>query len=570
MSEKTLKEYLEGITKGELVKKMKIAGLKYTGLDKTTITGILDEYLQDEQNIGRIWGSLSPFEKEYIDEFLKYDEKPAYKKLESMYRKYGIKGSYIRDSWEEQSKMSLLFIGKSVPPQIKRALKKYLTPIIIKYDTLEQPPADEKYRLNVIGESFAVDFCSVINLANSVGLALTKEKQIPSKSAVVKIDNVISNKDFVFKEIGGIDKIRSIESSNRIYGIFMLLLESDLLLAIGDIMNISEEAETFLGLRLEDKCRYLFNNYLKSRRIYELHRIVESDYKAELKGNMAECRNVIVKHLKDCPVGTWVSIGQFVDYIKMMDKSFLKNQVKYISYFSEKYRDYLEPWVEWEEVEGRFIEVVLQEYLSVLGIVDTIIYESKGGCWDYDVRPFFKVEYFRVTPLGAWVLGIIKEYHYEEQVTRSGFTVEDGFQIKVMNELSNQVHKLFFERFASREEYPQYCIYKISFGAIVKALDKGITIESIVEYIRSHSYNGIPSELGSLMNKWKRDRDKVVIKNIMVVQMENSELMDELQKELNLKQYMANDLSNAFEINPEAAQKIKREIEKREYYCRIF
>ena len=93
--------------------------------------------------------------------------------------------------------------------------------------------------------------------------------------------------------------------------------------------------------------------------------------------------------------------------------------------------------------------------------MDTVIYESKVGCWDYNVQPFFKVEYFRVTPLGAWVLGISKDYHYEEQVTRSGFTVEDGFQIKVINEFTNQVHKLFFERFASGEEYTEYCIYKI-------------------------------------------------------------------------------------------------------------
>jgi hypothetical protein len=253
----------------------------------------------------------------------------------------------------------------------------------------------------------------------------------------------------------------------------------------------------------------------------------------------------------------------------MMDKNFLIDQVKYISYFSEKHRVYLEPWVEWEEVEGRFIEVVLQEYLSAIGIVDTVIYESKGGCSDYDEMPFFRVEYFRITPLGAFILGMSKEYHYEEQESKSGFTVEDGFQIKVMNEPPNQVHKLFFERFASKEEYPLYCIYKMSFAAVVKALDKAITIESIIEYIRNYSYNGIPSELSSLMSKWKRDSDKVVIKNIKVVQMENSELMDELQKELNLKQYMASDLSNAFEINPDAAQKVKREFEKKEYYCRI-
>lgn len=49
MRKSTLKEYLEGITKDELVKKMRAAGLKHTGLDKTAVVGILDEFLQDEQ-----------------------------------------------------------------------------------------------------------------------------------------------------------------------------------------------------------------------------------------------------------------------------------------------------------------------------------------------------------------------------------------------------------------------------------------------------------------------------------------------------------------------------------------
>ncbi|ACV63022.1 hypothetical protein Dtox_2204 [Desulfofarcimen acetoxidans DSM 771] len=45
--------------------------------------------------------------------------------------------------------------------------------------------------------------------------------------------------------------------------------------------------------------------------------------------------------------------------------------------------------------------------------------------------------------------------------------------------------------------------------------------------------------------------------------MENSELMDELQKELNLEQYMISELSSAFEIESNTAMKVKREIEKK-------
>lgn len=569
MEEKALQEFLERIPKDELVKKMSSAGLKYSKLDKTTIVGVLCEFLQDEQNIGLIWNSLSPFEKEYLDEFLKYDERPSYKVLIRMYQKHGMEGGYFKDPWEGKSKLNVFFFRSFVHPQIKRALKKYLTPVVVKYDPVEQPSEDSYNRFNIVGETFTQDFCGVINLAKNVKLSLTKERQVPSKSTILKIDSILSNKDFVFEHMGGIDKIRSFERTNRIYGIFMLLMESGLTYEKGNTMGVSQEAESFLSLKLEDKCRYLFTHYLKSHRIYEISRIVESDYKTGFMGDMTECRNVIIKHLKNCPVGMWVSTEQFLDYIKRMDKNFLINQVSRIAYFSEKHRVYLEPWVTWEEVEGRFVEVVLQEYLSVMGIVDTVVYESEGGCSDYDQIPFFKVEYFRITPLGEFILGMSNEFHYEEKKVKSGFTVEDGFEIKITNEGPNQAHKIFFESFASKTEYPAYSIYRISFAAIVKALDKDISIETIVEYIRSHSYNGIPSEFSLLLDKWKMDSDKVIIKNITVVQMENSELLAELQKELNLEQYMINDLSSAFEIEPNTAMKVKRKIQSKGYYCKV-
>ena len=569
MDGKTLKDYLEALTKDELIKKMKIAGLKYSGLDKPTVAGILNEYLHDEQNIERIWNSLSPFENEYMDEFLKYDEVPSYDKQNAMYKKYEIKGNYLSDPWKEKSNISLLFVGQTVPQQVKELLKKYIPPIVIKYEALEQLPEDSKRRFHIICESFAEDFCGVINLTRNIRLPLTPGKQLPSKSSFVQINSVLLNKDFVFEWLGGIDKIQSFEDTNRIYGIYMLLREAELISENGGRVNSSEKAKEFLDLRIEDKCRYVFEHYMKSQRIYELGRITESEYRAETNGNMTECRTTIIEHLKNCPVGMWISTSQFIDYIKIFDKKFLINQVEYITCFSDKHRMYLEPWVGWEEIEGRFIEVVLQEYLGALGIVDTVIYESEGGCSDYDENPFFKVDYFRITPLGAIVLDMEKEYHYDDQKSKSGFTFESDMQIKVMKESQNQVHKLFFERFAYQEECPQYCLFRISFAAVVKALNMGISIESIRKYICDNSYNGIPSELDSLLGKWKRNSEKVIIKNIMVLQTESTELMEELQQELNLKKYRASDLTNAFEIDASVASKVKQEVEKKEYYCKI-
>jgi hypothetical protein len=207
------------------------------------------------------------------------------------------------------------------------------------------------------------------------------------------------------------------------YGIFMILMETDLFEIKGKTLKVSNSGEEFINFTLVDKCKYLLEYYLKSTEIFEVDRIIESDYKTELKGNMTECRTTVIKHLKNCPIGMWISIEQFLDYIKITDKNFLMNQVEYISYFSDKHRMYLEPWVEWPEVEGRFVEVILQEYLSVLGILDTIFCESVGGCHDYDEESFFKVNYFRITPLGAFVLGMSENFKYEEKTPILGFTI---------------------------------------------------------------------------------------------------------------------------------------------------
>ena len=50
-------------------------------------------------------------------------------------------------------------------------------------------------------------------------------------------------------------------------------------------------------------------------------------------------------------------------------------------------------------------------------MLDAVIYESEGGSAVYDQYPFFKVDYFRITPLGAYVLGMGNDYNYEDHPT---------------------------------------------------------------------------------------------------------------------------------------------------------
>lgn len=147
MEEKTLKECLEGNTKEELIKKMKVAGLKYTGLLKSDLVGILEEFLLNENNIDNIWKEITPFEREYLEEFLRYDELPNIKKMKCLHEKYPAEKDKFKKPWERESNIRLLFQRDTVPFQIKKLLERYLAPIEINYDALEQVPQDEKKSL---------------------------------------------------------------------------------------------------------------------------------------------------------------------------------------------------------------------------------------------------------------------------------------------------------------------------------------------------------------------------------------------------------------------------------------
>lgn len=570
MNEQTVSRYLEYFNKDTVTEIARAFGVKRNKIDKTTMINNIDAFLSDDRNIEAIWNSLSPYEKEYLEEFIKYSEKPGYMKRMELQKKYD-----LQKVNQDYPLLDAFTHFNPMPVSLKKSLSKYLTPIEIKYDIfdiIEDSPEGGVFCYNLIAENFAIDFVHVIELAHNVKLDLTRKGLMPTKSTALKIDSVLLNKDFVFHSIDGIKGIRSINDTNRIYGIYMILFSSSLLSYSYDYLNlIANQTTAFHSMKVDEKCKHLLNHYIKSTYINELGRIVESDFITQKNGYLRDCRKIILKHLRNCPVNKWLSTAQLIDYIKIADKDFLRAQVGKIIHFSDKHKEYFEPWVEWEDIEGRFIEVVLQEYLSVLGIVDTVIREDEGGCWDYESKPFFKVHCFRITPLGAFVLGMTEEYHHEEKVMESGFTVsaENGLRIEIKDGPGNRLYMMFFDRFIKAEIKDDVYIYPLTFNTLVKAMDDGITIDDILEYIHTKSLNAIPETFLAKMNKWKKDMDRVVIKNITVVQTDDKELADELSQTSGIKKLIKNDLSNMFEIDTDSVKKVKKEIEKKGYYCKL-
>nr|WP_274597758.1 helicase-associated domain-containing protein [Clostridium beijerinckii] len=196
-------------------------------------------------------------------------------------------------------------------------------------------------------------------------------------------------------------------------------------------------------------------------------------------------------------------------------------------------------------------------------MVDVLI---KQDYTDYDIE-YFKVTYFKLTSLGAYILGINKDYKIEEIEDETGIIIQPNYEIMVPGGLMKDVHCINLDKFAEKLSEDTVSIYKISFKSMVMALDNDISIEEVIEYLKDASKNKIPENVLMSLNEWNERSKKIKIRKVTIVETDDKYLLEELKSYKEIKKDIAKELPYAFEINSKNANKVKRNIEKKNHFC---
>ena len=91
------------------------------------------------------------------------------------------------------------------------------------------------------------------------------------------------------------------------------------------------------------------------------------------------------------------------------------------------------------------------------------------------------------------------------------------------------VHCIYLDKFAEKLSEDTVSIYKISFKAMVTALDNEISIEEIIEYFEEFSQNEIPINVIVSLNEWKEKSKKIKIRTVTIVETDDTYLLEELK-----------------------------------------
>ncbi|MBU3129312.1 helicase-associated domain-containing protein [Clostridium tagluense] len=561
-----IRNQIEQLTIYNLTDYLKISDIRPLPKRKADMVDAIEKIITDEIQILKIWKNLSDLDKELMEAFIRGEGSLDTREIDSIYEKHHANSqqgsrnrNYRRHILSENSKANLFFINGSIPSNVFKLLKAQLKEIEIKFEAaqinIENYVDDEKNKYISIGEDFEKDFLSIIKLINSSNLKVTDSLGLPNKTALVKMNEALKN-----KEISRMDEIKSIEKSTRLYGIFYLLMSGKIVQVENKSLILTEDTEDFLELNMVGKCKYLLDIYLNCE-VDELARINEMKLMSEETERLERCRKTILNYIKKAPIDEWIDMKQLAGLIKKTNRNFLVKAVGAITKYDDYHRYYydIDSW----EVSERFLDVVFIEYLSTIGIVDLIVKTRNN---DYDIS-YIAVKYFKLTALGAHVLGVNSEYKNNIVLQDAGMIIQPNFEIMVPLGSKKESYCLNLDRFAEKKCEDLMNIYELNFRSMIRALDSDISIEWIIEFLLENSKNNIPGNVLTTLEKWKQDSSKIKIRTVTIVETEDKYLLEELRSYKGVNKYIENQLPHAFEIDERHANKVKREIEKKAHFC---
>lgn len=375
-------------------------------------------------------------------------------------------------------------------------------------DNLEEVPLEKRDR-----EQAAIhDLSALLRLVNAGKITVSDKTRYPSTTTLEAIALLLADGDYYDgEEIGAIQS----------FAWCMLLQAADLV--EGKRLQLTQAGQKALTQSPQQTLRQIWKKWLKTKVIDELRRI--NSIKGQTgKGQRSltavdKRRSVIVNALKDCPVGKWVAIKEFFRYMQAAEYDFqITRNPDSLSLDSSAFEelDYYEGTYRWGTFQGRYALCLLFEYVATLGMLD-VAYVHPGKAkpsWGinnsyFDEKFFSRYDgliYFRLTPLGAYCLGITDSYTLTTPEVRSQVRVLPNLEVVVTGEPLSQSQVLILDLYG---EKVSDSVWRLTHQQLLNASTLGHSISELEQFLLTLSSEPLPETVQQLLADLKARTDSL-------------------------------------------------------------
>jgi len=440
-----LHQALSILTSNDLKELRKLALLADRSTRKDLLVEALAGFLLTG-DLGLVWSDLDDLDLKAIGEAVYNWE--GYFDAVRFRAKYGALPSYFgpRDYFSSRrdppprSVLPLFFYQREIPEDLRPRLAKLvaqpegapfrtLTDAELPQTMRSNDPDAEAEPLRRLATEALVrhDLPAVLRLVGQGGVAVGAKTGLPGSAAVAKIEAILLGGDWYastddWKEerwSGG--PIRPI----RPFAWPVLLQAGGLAKQEGGKLALTARGKKALAGPIEAVVSLLFERWQLKGTPDELRRIDLIKGQTSKGAKLTACterRLAIADALRDCPVGTWISVDELFRQMQLLGHQFAVTYNAWGLYFSDPQYGALgyEGYGGFEILQARYILVYLFEYLATLGLIDvayTTPYHVRpdyAGSWGTDEFLFLSrydgLRYIRINALGAFCLGLTERY----------------------------------------------------------------------------------------------------------------------------------------------------------------
>lgn len=222
----------------------------------------------------------------------------------------------------------------------------------------------------------------------------------------------------------------------------------------------------------------------------------------------AERRRAIQAALAECPVGRWVEVSEFSRYMQAAGFQFEVTRHAWSLYLCDpKYGSLgYDGYGGWNILQERYLLCLLFEYAAALGMID-VAYEHPAGArsdysgqWGADDLIFLSrydgLRYFRVTPLGAFILGRVETYELPQAKPSVSLTVLPKRQIRIDQGVLSPDEILLIGSFADRETAQLWSLNEVK---ALQSVEKGARVAELRAFLNAGDPQPLPEAVEAFL-----------------------------------------------------------------------
>lgn len=350
------------------------------------------------------------------------------------------------------------------------------------------------------------DLQAMLQLIDAGKLGVSDKTRLPGKAALTAISSVLLDGDYYNETESSDTDFDHSAGPIRAFAWPLLVQAGGLAALSGKHLALSKAGRKAMGDPPEKVLRALWRKWLNVTWFDELSRIdcIKGQTSSKAKRGLTAVRGrreVIEAALRDCPLQRWVAVDDLFRYMIASGIDFEITRNPWTLYISDANYGNLgyQGFHDWHILQARYALCLLFEYAATLGIIDVAYIpphyarDDFENLWGIDNLEFLSrydgLFYLRLTPLGAYCLGLTDNYQPSHPPSQVQLQVLANLDVVSVGEPLSPADELLLASFARRKSE---ALWHLDRQQLLIALEEGRDIRNLREFLQASSRDPLP------------------------------------------------------------------------------